>query len=195
MNDIQVLTPTRRGEMGTTMLNDRLRELLNPRARTKAEISVFGSTLREGDKVMQVKNNYDLKYERAGGESGAGVFNGDIGCIEKIDYAAQTLNVRFEDRLATYTFEQAKQLESAYAVTVHKSQGSEFEAVVLALGAVPQKLCYRNLLYTAVTRAKKLLVIVGERAALEQMVENTRKQNRCTGLAKFLQQSDKYETL
>lgn len=195
LSDIQVLTPTHKGLMGTLSLNDCLRETLNPKARDRKEIKVMGAILREGDKVMQVKNNYDIKYTRFDGESGIGVFNGDTGVISAIDFATETLLVEFDDRAVKYTFEQAKQLEAAYAVTVHKSQGSEYEAVVLALSDVSRKLCYRNLLYTAVTRARRLLVVVGDRTMVEAMVANDRRAGRFTGLAEFMKRTDGFELL
>lgn len=195
LSDIQVLTPTKLGLLGTAALNDRLRQRLNPPAENKAQIKVMGNLLRSGDKVMQTKNNYDIKYVRDGGEGGIGVFNGDIGEIESIDYAMQRVTVKFDDRTVAYTFEQAKQLDAAYAATVHKSQGSEFEAVVLCLSDISRRLRYRNLLYTAVTRAKKLLVIVGESSVLAEMVHNDRKLLRYTGLEGFLKQDGKYEFL
>ena len=144
--------------------------------------------LREGDKVMHVKNDYDIGWTRDSGEMGTGVFNGDIGILEEISPREQVLKVRYDDRVALYSYEQAKELEPAYAITVHKSQGSEFDAVVLPLCHVPQLLCYRNLLYTAVTRAKTLLIAVGDRETVRTMVNNHRKTLRYTGLTYFLEQ-------
>ncbi len=184
--DIQVLSPSRKGLMGTATLNEDLRARLNPAAQGKGEARVMGQLFREGDRVMQIKNNYDIKWEKDNGEQGLGVFNGDIGMVEKIDRRGQTLYCLFDDRRVSYTFEQARQLEPAYAVTVHKSQGSEFPCVVLALADFSPKLAYRNLLYTAVTRARSLLVIVGDPNLLERMVGNDRKMLRYTGLCGFL---------
>ncbi|MDO4566739.1 MAG: ATP-dependent RecD-like DNA helicase [Oscillospiraceae bacterium] len=186
MSDIQVLTPSRQGLLGVANLGGALREALNPRAENKAEIKVMGHLFREGDKIMQSRNNYDIQWTRDGGESGLGAFNGDLGIIESIDRRAGTISCLFDDRRLTYTAETAVQLEPAYAITVHKSQGSEFPAVVLALGDFSPKLSYRNLLYTALTRARRLLVIVGEEERLFAMTANARKTLRYTGLKAFL---------
>jgi exodeoxyribonuclease V alpha subunit len=145
--------------------------------------------LREGDKVMQVKNNYDITWRRDDGRNGTGVFNGDIGVIEMLDRPSQTILIRYDERVATYSFDMADEIEHAYAITVHKSQGSEFEAVVIPLGSFHPTLHYRNLLYTAVTRAKKLLIMLGQRDTIYRMVENDRKTLRYTNLAAFLRQN------
>ena len=142
------------------------------------------------DLVMHVRNNYDIVWTRDNGESGSGVFNGDIGLLEDIDPREGTLSVRFEDRTALYTKQEAQDLELAYAATVHKSQGSEFDAVVLPIYRNQRMLCYRNLLYTAVTRAKSLLVIVGSRETLREMVENDRRTLRYTGLKAFMEEME-----
>ena len=188
---IQVLCPGRKGLLGTVRLNERLQEVLNPPEEHKREWQGESALLREGDKVMHIKNDYDIGWTRDTGEMGAGVFNGDIGVLEEISPREQVLRVRYDDRVAVYSYEQAKELEPAYAITVHKSQGSEFEAVVLPVCHVPQLLCYRNLLYTAVTRAKTLLVSVGDRDTLRTMVNNDRKTLRYTGLRQFLLQSER----
>lgn len=185
-NEIQVLCPGRRGELGTREMNRRLQELINPQKDSRQEIAAEGMTLRAGDKVMHVKNNYDIVWTKDGGETGQGVFNGDIGILTHINKRDGILKVRYDDRVATYTMEQAGDIEPAYAATVHKSQGSEFEAVILPLFNVQPLLCYRNLLYTAVTRAKTLLVIVGSVKTLTDMVNNDRKVKRYTGLYHFL---------
>ena len=187
-NGIQVLCPGRKGELGTRELNRRLQALLNPESEERRELTVEGTLLRVGDKVMHVRNNSDIGWTRDDGEMGQGVFNGDIGVLEDIDTREATLSVRYDDRVAVYTRQEAQDLELAYAVTVHKSQGSEFDAVILPLHRLPPMLCYRNLLYTAVTRAKSLLIIVGSRATVEQMVENNRKTLRYSGLGYFLSQ-------
>ncbi len=184
--DIQILAPSRIGELGTVTLNERIRARLNPKAEGKGEIKIMGVLFREGDRVMQTKNNYDIAWTKDGGEKGIGVFNGDIGTIEKIDHKRRVIKCFFDDRTVEYTFEQAMQLEAAYAVTVHKSQGSEFPCVILSLCDFSRKLCYRNLLYTAVTRARELLIIVGDQSTLEAMVMNDKKTLRYTGLAAFL---------
>lgn len=185
LKDIQVLCPSRKGEAGTENINALLQEKLNPPSRDKAEIRNHGYILREGDKVMQVKNNYDVPWFK-NNENGTGVFNGDIGILTRIDKANDIINVLFDDREAMYSIENAKELELAYAMTVHKSQGSEFEAVVIPVIATPPQLAYRNLFYTAVTRAKSLIVIVGNNAAIKQMVDNDKKSRRYSALLHFL---------
>lgn len=185
--DIQVIAPTRVGALGVTALNQHLQKLLNPQSPDKVQTSFMGSVFREGDKVMQVKNNYDIEFERDDGTRGAGVFNGDIGVVETIDRGSRTLFIRYEDRMAAYSFDMLEQLELAYAITVHKSQGSEFEAVVLPLMSYPSKMYFRNLLYTAVTRARRLLVIVGSSSAVGYMVRNNLRTVRYTGLCEFIQ--------
>ncbi len=186
---LQVLCPGRKGELGTVEMNRRLQELLNPPDDKKPELTVEGKTLRVGDKVMHTRNNYDIPWSRDNGDNGSGVFNGDIGVLEDIRLREDTLLVRYDDRLAVYTKQDAQDLEPAYAITVHKSQGSEFEAVVLPLFRSTPNLCYRHLLYTAVTRAKKLLILVGSRDTLQQMIDNDRKTLRYTGLQHFLRQA------
>lgn len=184
--DIQVLSPTRLGPLGTGELNLRLQKALNPASSGKREIKSMAATFREGDKVMQIKNNYDIIWKKENGEEGVGVYNGDIGEILSIDSETRSLHIRFDDRTAEYSFDMAAELELAYAVTVHKSQGSEFECVILALGAPGRKLYYRNLLYTGVTRARKLLILIGDRRAVPFMVANHRKTLRYTALKAFL---------
>ena len=195
IRDIQVLCPSRMTETGTVNLNNILQSTLNPNTSGKQQLAFKGIYLREGDKVMQIKNNYDLQYRRDNGEYGTGVFNGDVGFITDIDKRGGILKVRFDDRIVTYFSEDLGQLELAYAVTVHKSQGSEYDCVVLPLFDVPQKLKYRNLLYTAVTRAKKLLVAVGNDTVWADMVANDRKTLRYTMLKQFLKEDSDYESL
>lgn len=185
IRDIQVLSPGRKGDTGTENLNALLQEKLNPPSPEKAEIRYKGYILREGDKVMQIKNNYDVPWFKDN-ENGTGVFNGDIGILTKIDRGSNIINVRFEDREAMYSLENINELEPAYAMTVHKSQGSEFEAVVLNTVNTPPKLAYRNLFYTAVTRAKSLLVIVGNESSIRAMVDNDKKSRRYSALVHFL---------
>lgn len=187
-DSIQVLCPSKKMHMGTVYLNNKLQEKLNPAAPQKSEVNYRGITLRQGDKVMQIKNNYDILWQNDIGEYGCGVFNGDIGVLEGIDVIAHTLSVRFDNKVATYTGEEIGQLELAYAVTAHKSQGSEFDCVILPLLDTPNKLLYRNLLYTAVTRAKKMLVVVGSSGVLEKMVKNDRKTLRYTALKSFMRE-------
>ena len=186
MTDIQVLAPGRKGELGTIELNRRLQAALNPPEKGKKEITIHGVLFREGDKVMQVKNDYHLGWTKFDGTTGEGVYNGDLGVLCEIDRKASTVTVQFEDRLVLYEMEAASELELAYAMTVHKSQGSEFAAVVMPMYPGPSQLSYRNLLYTAVTRARSLLVLAGTRQALAAMVENDRKTRRYSGLCRFL---------
>lgn len=192
VNDIQVLCPSRMGEVGTQSINAILQEALNPPARDKNEIRYKGYILREGDKVMQIKNNYDVPWFKVG-ENGAGVFNGDIGILTKIDRANDIINVRFDDKEAMYSAENVKELELAYAMTVHKSQGSEFDAVVMPVIAVPPKLAYRNLFYTALTRAKKMLVLVGNEQGIKQMVDNDKKSRRYSALGYFIKNEEPFD--
>ncbi|MBR5524332.1 MAG: ATP-dependent RecD-like DNA helicase [Clostridia bacterium] len=186
LDGIQVLCAGRKGEMGTVEMNRRLQELLNPPDKKKPEITVEGMILRVGDKVMHNRNNYDIPWLRDNGENGSGVFNGDIGVLEEIRLREDVLQIRYEDRVATYTKQDAQDLELAYAITVHKSQGSEFDAVVLPLFRNTPHLCYRNLLYTAVTRAKNMLVLVGSGETVQRMIDNDRKILRYTGLREFM---------
>jgi len=188
--DIQVLCPSRKGECGTGRLNEELQTALNPPGANKKEHKSGRRVFRQGDKVMQVKNNYDLLWEKTG-ETGTGVFNGDIGIIEKIAPIEGHLLIRFDDdRLVEYPFDAtAEQLEHAFAVTVHKAQGNEFPCVVMPVVGVPEMLRYRNLLYTGVTRAKQLLILVGSQAELAHMIENHHKTLRYSALANFLNES------
>lgn len=186
LTDIQVLCPSRKGELGVVELNRRLQQEINPPELGKREITLHMTLLREGDKVMQIKNDYDIPWNRPDGTSGTGVFNGDVGILESVDKASGTLMVRFDDRLAMYGSENAENLDLAYAVTVHKSQGNEFPAVIMPMYPGPPQLYYRNLLYTAVTRAKSLLILVGIQRVVAQMVENNRKTKRYSGLKFFL---------
>jgi len=197
LTDIQVLCPSRKGESGTGRLNEILQEALNPRKTGKPEHRLGRSLYREGDKVMQVKNNYDLLWQRPGDdEPGMGVFNGDIGVVEKISPVEHTLTIRFDDdRMTEYPFDAAaEELEHAFAVTVHKSQGNEFPAVVMPVVGVVEPLCYRNLLYTGVTRAKALMILVGSKAELWRMVENHRKTLRYSALAGMLAECGESKT-
>lgn len=188
VRDIQVLSPTRKGSSGTAALNETLREALNPADGKKEEIPFRGLVFREGDKVMQIRNDYDLVGEKPDGDIENGIFNGDIGTVESIDRRAETLSVRFDDRLYTYSLNSSEidELEPAYAITVHKSQGSEFDAVVLPLFEGPELLYTRNLLYTAVTRAKKILIIVGDARKVRYMVDNARSGKRYSGLKHWM---------
>ena len=194
VSDIQVLCPGRKGELGIAELNKLLREAINPPSKDKTEVKINGTLFRLGDKVMQVRNDYNLPWTKEDDTSGEGVFNGDMGVVTEIDRPGGVLRVQIDDKEVLYDFEHASnELEPAYAVTVHKSQGNEFTAVVIPVLKPPMQLCYRNLLYTAVTRAKKLLILVGTRGTIEAMVENDRKTRRYTGLARFLARPEELE--
>lgn len=184
--DIQVICPSKKGITGTVALNGALQAALNPPDKSKAEVKLRGTVFRVGDKIMQIRNNYDLVWVSSRKENGAGIFNGDIGVIESIDQAASLLHVRMEDKLYNYPFTLADDLDLAYAITVHKSQGSEFDAVILPVGNVPGKLIYRNLFYTAITRAKKMIVLVGSKQTVAAMVQNVNRNARFTALTEFL---------
>ena len=189
MYDIQVLTPMRKGLLGVERLNKILQEYLNPPDRTKTEQEQNGVLFREGDKVMQVKNNYQLGWEIRGRygipmEKGLGIFNGDMGIIREINKQTERVTVEFdEQRMVEYPYSGLEELELAYAVTIHKSQGSEYPAVVIPLLSGPKMLMTRNLLYTAVTRAKQCVTLVGDPYAFNQMEANTVEQKRYTALA------------
>lgn len=185
--DIQVLAPGRKGEVGTNELNKKLQAVINPPEKGKKEITLNGTLFREGDKVMQIKNDYDLPWTKADGTMGEGIFNGDLGILLEIDRRSSSLTVQMDDRLVVYETETAgNELELAYAMTVHKSQGSEFQAVIIPMFPGPSQLYYRNLLYTAITRAKSLLILAGTKETIYRMVENNRKTKRYTGLLTFL---------
>ncbi len=184
---IQVLSPTRRGVTGTVNLNRQLQTALNPPSPAKPETRFGEYIFRTGDRVMQIKNNYDLLWQAAGGKQGGmGVFNGDVGLIEAVDVRAEQLVVLFDDRYVTYTFDMLNELEPAYAMTVHKSQGSEYTAVVLAALPGPPMLMNRKVLYTAVTRAKSLMVLVGDENTVRVMAESLRDYGRYSGLRRRL---------
>lgn len=187
-DQIQVLSPTRKGAVGTVNLNRLLQAALNPQSPDKKERSYGDYQFREGDRVMQIRNNYDILWKKADGSAvGAGIFNGDVGRIQTIDPASETLTVLFDDRLAEYDFTQLGELEPAYAMTVHKSQGSEYRAVILAAWNGSPYLLSRSILYTAITRARELLIIVGREETVGVMVENARKNRRYSGLKLRLQ--------
>lgn len=185
LEDIQVITPTRRGDCGTRELNKVLQQSLNPPSRYKKERKYGDTVFREGDKVMQVRNNYDLVWYKEG-EEGTGVFNGDIGIIVSIDPKGDTVTIDFDGRICEYEMTNADDLELAYAVTVHKAQGSEYNAVIVPLLKCPYPLMTRNLLYTAVTRAKQLLIAVGDTAVINHMASNNKKDIRFTSLPYLL---------
>jgi len=188
--EIQVLTPTRRGAVGTWELNDVLQNTLNPASAQKKEKKYGNFSFREGDRVMQIRNNYDIMWRKQDGSAiGTGIFNGDIGTVSAIDFEAESLTVVFDDRQADYSFDLLGELEPAYAMTVHKSQGSEYRAVVLCAWGGSPYLLSRSVLYTAVTRARELLVIVGRQDTLQAMTANAKGNQRYTGLKLRLQQT------
>lgn len=183
--DIQVISPGKKGELGTININKILQSALNPKQASKKELNINGNLFRQGDKVMQIKNNYNIPFVREDSTIGEGIFNGDIGILIDIDKSDSTVIVKFDDKYAKYNFENVNDLDLAYAITVHKSQGSEFEAVVMPMYYGAPQLYYRNLLYTGVTRAKSLLVLVGMPWTVQKMVENNKKNLRYSGLCSF----------
>lgn len=189
LSDIQVICPSRKGETGTQNLNRLLQASLNPPKKEKSEITVAGQLFRTGDKIMQIKNNYNIEWESSS-EKGQGIFNGDIGILKHIDIQSGTVTVDFEGREATIPGEYLSELELAYAVTVHKSQGSEFKAVILPVIGIVPNLAYRNLLYTAVTRAKDMLITVGSAEQINYMTSNDKKAKRYSALKTFLEENE-----
>ena len=193
-NEIQVMTPTRKGLLGVERLNEILQKYLNPEEPKKAQREINGRLFREGDKVMQIKNNYQIEWEVSTKfgltvDKGTGVFNGDMGVITEINEYTETIEIEFdESRKVKYGFDMTEELELAYAITVHKSQGSEYPAVIIPLLPGPKLLYNRNLLYTAVTRAKKCLTIVGSEAVFQEMIQNKNEQARYTSLAERIQE-------
>lgn len=188
--NIQVLTPTKKGLLGTKELNNYLQEALNPKSDDKVEKQYGDVIFREGDRVMQIKNNYDIYWEKQN-EYGSGIFNGELGRITNIDNKEKNLEVAFDDgKNALYTFSELDELELAYSITIHKAQGSEFDVVIIAVPFVSNKLLTRNLLYTGMTRAKKLLVLIGGKNIVENMINNSDVKRRNTGLRYKLEQSN-----
>ena len=173
IDDIQVLCPTKMGMAGTKELNKQLQSALNPPSQNKAELKFFDVIFRTGDKVMQTK--------------GSGIFNGDIGIIRSVDRFSQNVTIDFEGRVAIYTSEMLRRLEHAYAITIHKSQGSEYDAVIIPITAFTHNLLYRNLLYTGVTRAKKMIIVIGTKELVKTMVDNNRKMLRYSLLRPLLE--------
>lgn len=187
LKDLQILTPVKKTELGTIQLNEKVQEILNPKSDSKKQVEYQSRIFREKDKVMQIVNNYDKKYSIEG-KFFEGIYNGDIGYIELIDSDEEKLYVKFDDdRLVEYDFDELDQLEHSYAITIHKSQGSEFDYVILPIFTGYKKLLTRNLLYTAMTRAKKMLIIVGNRNVVNYMVDNLESKNRKTGLKEKLE--------
>ena len=187
----QVICPSRKGETGTENLNVILQAALNPPDPKKREHRYREMVFREGDRVMQIRNNYDLEWEKDDGSAGNGIFNGDIGVIERINPSDENLEICFDERRVTYDFNMLDELEMAYAVTVHKSQGSEYPIVILPMGSAPAMLLSRNLFYTAVTRAQTMVILVGREEIAQAMVENCRQSMRYTGLARWLREGDR----
>lgn len=192
IKDIQVITPTKQGLLGTVELNKALQARLNPPEAQKSQVKSNIYIFRAGDKIMQTKNNYDITWSK-NGENGTGIFNGDIGTIISVNCSLRELKIDFDGRETIYPFNMIDQLELAYAITVHKSQGSEFEAVIIPMLGRMEKLTYRNLFYTAVTRAKKLLILIGTPAKIKQMVDKTNHNQRYSCLKYMLQKECHHE--
>lgn len=188
--DIQIITPTRIGVIGTENLNRAMQLSIFGENSSASKINSYAIKLHVGDKVMHTKNNYNIGWVKSDGEYGLGIYNGDIGFVAEINRRENSVKIEYDDRIADYSFEQLNELELAYAITVHKSQGSEFDTVILPLFGRHKKLHYRNLLYTAVTRAKKRLIIVGEKDTVYYMIDNERKSLRYTNLTKMIQRDD-----
>ena len=192
--DIQVLTPMRKGMLGVERLNQILQQYLNPADKKKEEKEYGEKVFRVGDKVMQIKNNYQLEWEirtkyGLAVDKGLGVFNGDMGVITEVNTYAETLEVEYDEKKrVSYSFKNLDELEHAYAITIHKAQGSEYPAVVIPLLTGPRQLLHRNLLYTAVTRAKKCVTLVGSDETLQIMVQNTNEQKRYTSLSERIRE-------
>ena len=187
-DQIQVLSPTRKGACGTVALNRALQAALNPPAAGKRQKQWGDVTFRVGDRVMQTKNNYDVLWEKDDGTAGSGIFNGDVGVIQDIDSSGELIVLRFDDRTATYTADLLSQLDMAYAITVHKSQGSEYPAVILVSAPAAPSLMVRGVLYTAITRARRMLIVVGDDTVPAKMAANDRQQRRYSGLRRRLKE-------
>ena len=185
IKNIQIITPTKKGELGTKELNKRLQQEINPPSEYKKEKKFGDSIFREGDRIMQIKNNYEIYWEKnqKSFESGSGIFNGEFGTIQKIDEKEKNIQIKFDDdKIAWYAFSELEQIEHAYSITVHKAQGSEFDVVIMVIAPSAPMLLTRNLLYTGMTRAKKLLIMVGNKNVLEFMIQNADNKKRNTGL-------------
>ena len=187
-DQIQVLSATRKGACGTVALNRALQAALNPPDRTKRQKQWGDMTFRVGDRVMQTRNNYDVLWEKEDGSAGSGIFNGDVGVIQDIDPSGELITLRFDDRTAVYTADLLSQLDMAYAITVHNSQGSEYPAVLLASAPAAPSLMVRGVLYTAITRARKLLILVGDDTVPARMAANDKQQRRYSGLRRRLKE-------
>jgi len=187
--NIQVVTPTRKGSLGIKELNKALQAVLNPPSQLKKEKHYGDTIFREGDKIMQIKNNYDIDWHKKNNTKVAskGIFNGEFGIIKKIDNTEKLIKIEFEDdKVADYDFANLEQLDLAYAITIHKSQGSEFDVVILVAPSSSPRLLTRNLLYTGITRAKKLLIVIGSEKILQFMIQNVHTKTRNTGLKEKL---------
>lgn len=185
--NMQVISPSRKGEAGTENLNILLQQSLNPEFFGKKEYKYRDVIFRQGDRVMQTKNNYDIEWQKDDGTVGSGVFNGDIGFIYDIDHKNQYMEIVFDDKSVRYDFSFLEELEHAYAITVHKSQGSEYPIVIIPTYRAPEMLLTRNMLYTAVTRAQKMVIIVGDKDIVKTMVDNDKQSLRYTGLARLFE--------
>ena len=198
--DIQVLAPMRKGVLGVENLNKVLQSYMNMESLDKREREFHGTLFRENDKVMQIKNNYQIKWVKKNKygdiyEEGMGVFNGDMGIIKRILDIEESVVVEFEEgKLASYGFSDMDEIELAYAVTIHKSQGSEYPAVVIPILGGPKMLLNRNLLYTAVTRAKKCVTLVGKKSVIYQMIKNINEQKRYSGLCQRIVEMEENDT-
>ena len=184
--NIQIITPTKKGDLGTKELNHLLQETINPYSEDKKEKKFGDSIFREGDRIMQIKNNYDIYWEKRNPiyETGSGVFNGEFGTIKKINEQEKNIKIQFDDeKVVWYQFNELEQIDLAYAITVHKAQGSEFDVVIMVVGQSAPMLLTRNLLYTGMTRAKKMLIIIGNKNTIDFMIRNADNKRRNTGLA------------
>ncbi|MBQ7354557.1 MAG: ATP-binding domain-containing protein, partial [Clostridia bacterium] len=191
---LQVIAPSRKGEAGTESLNILLQQTLNPPSADLREYRFRDRVFREGDRVMQTRNNYELLWTRQRDEkTGNGIFNGDIGVIQEINLPENEMTIRFDDREVVYEFSLLEDLEHAYAVTVHKSQGSEYPIVIIPMCSAASMLLSRNLLYTAVTRARMMVILVGRDSVVAEMVHNNRQTVRYTGLAEWLTEDSQHE--
>ena len=191
LKNIQIITPTKKGELGTKELNKLLQQTVNPESEFKKERKFGDSIFREGDRIMQIKNNYEIYWEKKEPvfESGSGVFNGEFGTIQRINEQEKQIQIQFDDeKIAWYPFNELEQIEHAYAITVHKAQGSEFDVVIMVIGPSAPMLLTRNLLYTGMTRAKKLLITIGNKNIIDFMIQNVDNKKRNTGLTFKLQQ-------
>ena len=185
--NIQVLTPTKKGMLGTKELNKVLQQELNPQTEKKRQKKSGEVIFREGDRVMQTKNNYDMYWEKED-ENGTGIFNGELGKILRVNEEEKQIKAQFDDgKIAWYLYSDLEQLEHAYAITIHKSQGSEFDVVIIAIPQAYSGLLTKNLLYTSITRAKKLLIVIGGNRTINFMINNDNNKNRNTGLKYKLQ--------